>query len=224
MDNIDFQQHSALVNQLTNSSDLSKQLAANTLSKVTKEVQGITDGLGSPLMMVGLQKAGKLGLQMTSGNASNSDAIQGVFDAQKTLQTAQSNLAYAKRFSNTENPQTENEGTVADADPESSASDFALAQGSNSTALSSTLSTTVEDTAVTAAKNAADVAESALSEFSASALTDAAAATSEFIGTGIGAVVPLALGLGAILGGAFGVSSSPAKVPDAPNISAATNV
>jgi hypothetical protein len=222
MDNIDFQQHSALVNQLTNSSDLAKQLAANTLSKVTKDVPGITAGLGSPLMMVGLQKAGKLGLQMY-GNAGGDvgKLLKGdfsdAFQAQRNLQTAQSNLAYAKRFSNTENPQTENEGTVADADPESSAANFALDQGANSAPVA-----TAADTAIAEATQT--VTDSALDAGTTTALEAAAGATSELIGTGIGAIVPIALGLGAILGGAFGVSSSPSSVPDAPNISAATNV
>lgn len=222
MDNIDFQQHSALVNQLTNSSDLSKQLAANTLSKVTKEVQGITDGLGSPLMMVGLQKAGKLGLQMY-GNAGGDvgKLLKGnfsdAFQAQRNLQTAKNNLDYAKRFANTEKAQTENAAVDAGADPESSPANFALDGDANTAPLAN-----ATDAAIAGAEQT--VAASELTTGTATALEAAAGATSELIGTGIGAIVPIALGLGAILGGAFGVSSSPSSVPDAPNISAATNV
>ena len=213
MDNIDFQQHSALVNQITNTTEIQKELAANTLSKVTKEVQGITDGLGSPLMMVGLQKVGKIGLDMYSGKGSAAfnnigKALGGDYAS-----------AYQQKFAMKQAQQvvdaSENT-TVSEAGNDFDEAGGQLTDVSNTTAVSG-----VDQTALAAAKT---TVEAGLDDATTAALTEGAAATSELIGTGIGAIVPLALGLGAILGGAFGMSSSPSSAPTAPNVSGATNV
>ena len=64
MDNFDFMQHSQLVNSVQQHTDVAKQLAANSLSKMTKEVQGISDALGSPLLMTSVTKMGSAGLKV----------------------------------------------------------------------------------------------------------------------------------------------------------------
>ena len=216
MDNIDFQQHSALVNQITNTTEIQKELAANTLSKVTKEVQGITDGLGSPLMMVGLQKVGQIGLDMYSGKGSAAfnnigKALGGDYAS-----------AYQQKFALKQAQQ------VVDQNQASSGENRIVSEANNNfdevggqlTDVSNTTAVT-DQTALAAAKT---TVEAGLDDATTAALAEGAAATSELIGTGIGVVVPLALGLGAILGGAFGVSSSPSSAPTAPNVSGATNV
>lgn len=219
MDNVDFQQHSALVNQITNTTEIQKELAANALSKVTKEVQGITDGLGSPLMMVGLQKVGEIGLDMYSGKGSAAfnnigKALGGdyapAYHKQFALKQAQQVVDQNKQATSGENT------TVSEADDDFDEAGGQLTDVSNTTAVSG-----VDQTALAAAKT---TVEAGLDDATTAALAEGAAATSELIGTGIGAIVPLALGLGAILGGAFGVSSSPSSVPSVPNVSDATNV
>ena len=241
MDNFDFMQHSQLVNSVQQHTDVAKQLAANSLSKMTKEVQGISDALGSPLLMTSVTKMGSAGLKALgvsenvasklvggdlsgAANAAAQGAAQGALKAvlpgaQGALDAA---LPGAQGALNAALPGA----TTTVMNPAFSPN--ALAMNPN-VGLTSTPAGTAGTVAPAGTAGASDAAGTVLppaapvippvapvapvaateegGELAGAALSEAPVEAG-LAATGLGIAIPLVLGLGAILGGAFGVSQS----------------
>ena len=230
MDNFDFMQHSQLVNSVQQHTDVAKQLAANSLSKMTKEVQGISDALGSPLLMTSVTKMGSAGLKALgvsenvasklvggdlsgAANAAAQGAAQGALKA--VLPGAQGALSSALPGATTTvmnpafspNALAMNPNVGLTSTPAGTAGTVAPA----GTAGASDAAGTVLPPAAPVIPPVAPVAPVAATEEGgelAGAALSEAPVEAGLAATGLGIAIPLVLGLGAILGGAFGVSQS----------------